>query len=64
MAVGSRYLMALAELPNQTVIPPTTLRAADAPPPDWVACFGADFHDARFRLAAAIPGGALYRAVR
>lgn len=63
--VGSHYLMALAQMPNQTVVPPTSLHAADArQTPDWVACFGADFKDSRFQLAAAIPGGALYRAVR
>jgi hypothetical protein len=61
---GSRYLLALSQMPNQTVVPPARLSAADTQQrPEWVACFGADFKDSRFRLAAALAGGAIYRAV-
>jgi len=64
LATGARYLMAVAQMPDQNVVPPTTLRALDAPRiPEWVVSYGAVFEDSRFRLAAAIPGGALYRAV-
>jgi hypothetical protein len=65
LAMGARYLMAVAQMPDQDVVPPTSLHGADAPQlPEWVASFGADFEDSRFRLAATIPGGALYRAAQ
>jgi len=64
LSTGSHYLMALAQMPNQIVVPSTSLHAAGARQiPEWVACFGTGFNDSRFRLVAAIDGGAIYRAV-
>ncbi len=60
------YLIALSQLPQQTVVQPLALKA-DLPVaalPDYLACFGETREDARYRLVETVPGGALYKVIR
>jgi hypothetical protein len=63
LAIGGSYLIALGQMPDQVVLPRTAL-SADSAPPDWVACFGAQFSDHRFQPAGSIAGGTLFRRVQ
>jgi len=63
MATGSSYLLALSQMPEQTILPITRLRA-EVEPPEWVLSFGADFSDPRFRIAAVFGAGKLFKAAR
>ena len=65
LAIGTSYLLALSQMPDQTILPATSLGAAGASRPEWVMSFGgAVFDDPRFRLAASVRGGRLFQAVR
>jgi len=63
LAIGTSYLLALSQMPDQTIVPWTNLDAG-AKRPDWVMSFGTAFGDPRFRLVAEIRGGRLFQAVR
>jgi hypothetical protein len=58
---GGSYLIALGQMPDQVVLPRTVLNPNSGAPPDWVACFGAEFPDRRFQRAETIAGGAIFR---
>jgi hypothetical protein len=49
---GIPYLLALGQLPAQTVVPWTVLRDPGAEPPRYVAVFRRGFHDDRYRLVS------------
>src|SRR5205085_9774609 len=59
------YMLAIGQLPEQTVLHPSVLsQGAPGPPPDWVACFATELRDPRFVLAERLTNGALYRRAR
>jgi hypothetical protein len=65
LAIGTSYLLALSQMPDQTILPATSLGAAGASGPEWVMTFGAAvFDDPRFRFVAAARGGSLFQAIR
>jgi hypothetical protein len=61
--IGGPYLIALGQMPDQIVLPRTAL-SPDSAPPDWVACFCAEFPNRRFQPAGSIAGGRLFRRVQ
>ncbi|HMF10379.1 MAG TPA: hypothetical protein VKJ00_14670 [Thermoanaerobaculia bacterium] len=61
---GPSYLLALSQMPEQTILPITSLPTSGAGGPEWVLSFGTSFDDPRFQLVAAVRGGRLFQAVR
>jgi hypothetical protein len=61
---GPSYLLALSQMPDQTILPVTSLLTSGVGGPQWVMTFGAAFDDPRYRLVAAVRGGRLFHAVR
>jgi hypothetical protein len=55
------YLLAVGQLPGQTVLGPHTLDPAADAAPDWVVSVGTPFRDPRFELEESFPAGALFR---
>jgi hypothetical protein len=63
-ANGPSYLLALSQMPDQTILPVTSLPAAGAGGPEWVMSFDTAFDDPRFRLVATVGRGRLFRIAR
>lgn len=55
------YLLAVGQLPGQTVLGPHTLAPTADPAPAWVLSVGTPFRDPRFELEESFPAGALFR---